>query len=93
MSPILKLCRCGALTQPGIRFCPSCQVADDARRNKKRRDSGRATAAWGRLRLAAIDRDGYSCQRCGKTGTAGQLTVHLAPELATATIAAPPSPI
>lgn len=84
----MKLCRCGALIQPGIRFCGPCQVADDARRNRKRTTAGRSTAAWQRLRLAAITRDNFSCQRCGKVGEVGTLTVHLAPRSA-ATIDGP----
>ncbi len=81
MSPIVKPCRCGALIDRQLKFCPSCQRADDQRRNAKRKASGRTTAAWNRLRTAAIDRDGYACRRCGRSGTVGTLTVHLRPEL------------
>lgn len=82
MSPIVKPCRCGALIARTLKLCPSCQRADDRRRNEKRRTSGRTTAAWARLREAAIRRDGYACQRCGREGTVATLTVHLRPELA-----------
>ena len=77
---IKYLCVCGALVpKPGR--CPDCQRADDRRRNRKRVESGRTTAAWQRLRAAAIHRDNYTCQRCGVSGTVKTLTVHLRPEL------------
>ncbi len=80
---LLKLCpKCGVTTAPGLRMCATCQAADNRRRTEKRRTSGRmTTSAWNRLRAAAIERDGFACQRCGKTGTVGTLTVHLRPEL------------
>jgi 5-methylcytosine-specific restriction endonuclease McrA len=80
--PLLKLCpRCGCSMEPTRKLCTDCQRADDRRRNAKRRESGRTTAAWQRLRLAAFHRDSYACQRCGQTGTRHTLTVHLRPEL------------
>jgi 5-methylcytosine-specific restriction endonuclease McrA len=62
-------------------LCPDCQRADNHRRNTKRRVSGRTTAAWQRLRLAAFDRDSYACRQCGQGGTRHTLTVHLDPAL------------
>ena len=59
----------------------NCQRSDNRRRNQKRKDSGRTTAAWQRMRLAAFPRDGYACRRCGVTGDRHTLTVHLRPEL------------
>jgi hypothetical protein len=80
--PLLKFCpRCPCTIELSRRLCPDCQRADDRRRNAKRRASGRTTAAWQRLRLAALHRDGYACRRCGRTGTRHTLTVHLRPEL------------
>ena len=78
---MLYLCpRCASReTKPGL--CPDCQRADDRRRNTRRKVSGRTTAAWQRLRLAAFHRDGYACQRCGEGGTRHALTVHLDPAL------------
>jgi 5-methylcytosine-specific restriction endonuclease McrA len=78
----VKLCaRCTRRMQPGRALCTDCQQADDRRRNTRRRLSGRTTAAWQRLRLAAFYRDGYACQRCSRTGTRHTLTVHLDPAL------------
>jgi 5-methylcytosine-specific restriction endonuclease McrA len=57
------------------------RASANARRNAKRKASGRTTDAWQRMRLAAFLRDGYACQRCGRTGTAKTLTVHLNPAL------------
>jgi 5-methylcytosine-specific restriction endonuclease McrA len=79
----VRLCpRCGRRKNNAkTGLCPECQVADDRRRNTKRRESGRTTARWQRLRLAALHRDGYACQRCGQSGTRHTLTVHLDPAL------------
>jgi 5-methylcytosine-specific restriction endonuclease McrA len=78
---IYRLCpQCGALG-PNAGLCPDCKRADNQRRNQKRRDSGRTSAAWQRLRLAALHRDGYLCQDCGKPGDRRSLTVHLDPSL------------
>jgi 5-methylcytosine-specific restriction endonuclease McrA len=71
---------CGRPKLP--RLCTNCQRLDDARRNAKRRRSGRTTARWQRLRLAVFARDGYACRLCGRTGTRYTLTAHLRPELA-----------
>ena len=80
--PLLKLCpRCGCTMDSTRKLCLECQRVDDRRRNAKRRESGRTTAAWQRLRLAALRRDSYACQRCGQRGTRHTLTVHLRPEL------------
>ena len=80
--PLLKLCpRCGCTMESTRKLCLECQRVDDRRRNAKRRESGRTTAAWQRLRFAALRRDSYACQRCGQTGTRHTLTVHLRPEL------------
>jgi 5-methylcytosine-specific restriction endonuclease McrA len=57
----------------------ACQQREDARRHAKERAQGRTTAAWRRLRQAALQRDGYRCRRCGRqTG----LTAHLDRRLA-----------
>ena len=90
MSPILRLCpRCGVpkdeMTVNGRtrrrKLCPDCQRADDRRRNEKRKTSGRSSASWQRLSLAALHRDNFTCRRCGKTGDRRQLTGHLDPRL------------
>jgi 5-methylcytosine-specific restriction endonuclease McrA len=81
---IVHLCpQCGAPNERGnlAGLCPNCKRADNRRRNQKRKDSGRTTDAWQRMRLAAFLRDGYACQRCGKTGDRHTLTVHLHPAL------------
>ena len=67
--------QCGALGEK-VGLCPDCTRADNRRRNQKRKDSGRTTAAWRRMRLAVFLRDGYACRRCGKTGDRKTLTVH-----------------
>lgn len=64
-----------------MKLCPPCTVEDNARRSRKRVQSGRTSAAWNRLRAAAIHRDNFACRRCGREGTIGTLTVHLRPEL------------
>lgn len=47
---IHRLCpKCGALG-PKVGLCPDCQLADNRHRNQKRKDSGRGTVAWNRLR-------------------------------------------
>jgi 5-methylcytosine-specific restriction endonuclease McrA len=86
VSPIYRLCpKCGAFNGRNnlAGLCESCKRADNQRRNQKRKDSGRTTEAWQRMRLTALERDGYVCQHegCGATGTAKTLTVHLRPEL------------
>jgi 5-methylcytosine-specific restriction endonuclease McrA len=84
MSPIHRLCpKCGALNGRDnlAGLCADCERADDRRPNQKRKDSGRTTVAWQRMRLAAFHRDGYACQRCGNTGDRKTLTVHLNPAL------------
>jgi 5-methylcytosine-specific restriction endonuclease McrA len=82
---IFRLCsKCGAKipATPHTRGpCSDCKRAENRRRNEKRKASGRKSAAWTRLRLAALHRDRYSCRRCGRAGDARTLTVHLAPEL------------
>ena len=79
--PLLRLCpKCGR-TGPNVGLCEDCTRADNRRRNQKRKDSGRTTAAWQRMRHAAFHRDGYACRRCGKTGDRHTLTVHLNPAL------------
>jgi 5-methylcytosine-specific restriction endonuclease McrA len=84
VSPLLRLCpQCGKANGRGdlAGLCPDCKRTDNQRRNAKRKTSGRTTAAWNRLRTAAILRDGCACRRCGRVGTVGTLTVHLRPEL------------
>lgn len=81
MSPVFRLCpTCGAKGERSG-LCPDCKRADNRRRNQKRKDSGRTTDAWQRMRLAAFLRDGYACRRCGVTGDRKTLTVHLNPAL------------
>ena len=78
---LFRLCpKCGALGETAG-LCAKCKRADNLRRTEKRRTSGRTTAAWNRLRVAAIERDGFQCRRCGRGGTVKTLTVHLRPEL------------
>ncbi len=74
--------QCGALSEK-VGLCPDCKRADNRRRNEKRRTSGRTTAAWQRLRLAALHRDNFTCQRegCDVAGIAKTMTVHLRPAL------------
>ncbi len=67
--------------RPGVETLCGRQRADDRRRSETRKTSGRATAGWNRLRVAAIRRDGFACRRCGTAGTSGTLTVHLRPGL------------
>lgn len=69
VSPIRYLCsKCGTLgAKPGL--CPNCTRADNRRRNHKRRDSGRTTAAWQRLRLAAMHRDNTPVDAAGSSAT------------------------
>jgi hypothetical protein len=54
-------------------LCAVCTRDDSKRRNEKRKTSGRTTAAWSRLRMAAILRDGCACRRCGRVGTVGAI--------------------
>lgn len=68
--------------RPESRPLPGLPAARQPAPQPEAQDSGRGTVAWNRLRPAAIGRDGYACRRCGKAGTIGTLTVHLAPELA-----------
>jgi 5-methylcytosine-specific restriction endonuclease McrA len=77
VTPVLRLCPKGGATGPNPGLCPACTRADNKRRNQKRATSGRKTPAWQALRLAAIHRDNHTCQRCGTTGSASALTVHL----------------
>jgi len=81
VSPIVKPCRCGALIDRQLKFCPTCQRADDQRRNEKRKSSGRRTPAWERLRGLAIARAGNTCADCGKVLPKALLHAHLDPRL------------
>ena len=80
--PIMRLCpRCAAIIEPGRKLCVDCQRADDRRRNEKRKTSSRSSVSRQRLSLAALHRDNFTCQRCGKVGDRRQLTGHLDPRL------------
>jgi 5-methylcytosine-specific restriction endonuclease McrA len=78
---LFRLCPKCCRTVPKVGLCDDCRRADNRRRNQKRKDSGRTTESWQRMRLAAFLRDGYACRRCGKTGDRKTLTVHLNPAL------------
>jgi 5-methylcytosine-specific restriction endonuclease McrA len=75
VSPLLRMCGCGQLTSD--RVCPACRRADNMRRAAKQREHGRDRAAWRRLRLEVLARDGWTCRVCGSPAT----TVHITPEL------------
>lgn len=73
MSPIVYLCpHCmGRFPKPGL--CVDCKKEDNRRRNAKRSEHGRTTAAWRRFRNANI---GTVCERCG---SGEHLTYHYVP--------------
>ena len=80
----MRLCpRCAAIIQPSRKLCVDCECAENRRGNQMRKTSGRTTVAWQGMRLAALHRDNFTCQRedCGVTGTAKTMTVHLRPAL------------
>jgi 5-methylcytosine-specific restriction endonuclease McrA len=50
--------------------------AEDQRRNARAKQHGRTSAYWRRLRVQALERDGYTCQGCGRQAT----SVHIRPD-------------
>jgi hypothetical protein len=79
--PLGRICRLsvGAICTS----CPKGCRLDNQRRNAKSRDHGLTRAAWKkRLRLAALERDGYLCRLRLQGCTGKATTVHLRPELA-----------
>lgn len=61
----------------GATRCASCQRKN--RRERKRRGlTGQrgSTTRWRRIRYRVLVRDGFACQRCGKTQDQAELHVH-----------------
>ena len=78
MTAILCAYRDCPTIAPRNGYCHKHKKADNRRRHAKRRDHGRNTAAWRRLRAGRLELDRYQCQRCG---SAQDLTVHVDPAL------------
>jgi 5-methylcytosine-specific restriction endonuclease McrA len=75
--PVPRACLdCGTATRNGSR-CPVHQQQQDRKRAIKQQAHGRNTSYWRKLRKLVLNRDGHTCQRCGKPGN----SVHIDPRL------------
>jgi 5-methylcytosine-specific restriction endonuclease McrA len=72
VSPLLKICSCGALTPTTP--CPACKAAKGRRHRAMPTWQTYNTPRWKKLRLRILQRDDHTCARCGgPANTAGHL--------------------
>jgi len=72
VSPLLRVCGCGALTPTTP--CPACKAAKGRRHRQLPTWQTYNTARWRALRKRILERDDHTCQRCGGVAnTAGHI--------------------
>ena len=67
--PLLHACPSCGNAHPGKGKCPSCSKSYNRQRNQRAKHTEIwNTVEWKKTRLLVLERDDYTCTRCGKPG-------------------------